>query len=190
MLSIFKSKRAGLFEQKAAAQAAFDREDARFAGEIDRLGGDPDVVAYRHAIKLEREIKLLEERRREAASAAREKIRALDGEICGAADSRIWQFIRWAIDEKTRLSKELMNRGVVERNSFGFQTGYILTNAAAIEGHLVALNSAIAAARCLETLPNDDAADALEKIRASVPIFDASKTEKIDCGPGLAAALL
>lgn len=188
MINPFKSKRASLLEQKAASAAAHEREDAQRGAEIDRLAADPDVLVYRHAIKLEREIKVLQERRREAASTAREKINDLDSEIRVAADSKIREFIRWAFDEKMRVSNQATSRGLVEKNRLGIEGGYLLTNAPAIEAHVAALNTAIAAAKRLEASPNDDAAGELEKIRAAIPIPDI-KAEKIPCDAGFAGAL-
>jgi hypothetical protein len=188
MLNIFKSKRRELIEKKNRLETDFERADAERAAEIARLEADPDYRVYCQAIEVQRKIGLLQVSRRQAASEARQEIAAVDAEIRASADENILKFIRWAQDEKLRVSKEIVSKGVLERNRFGDAKGYITSNARKIQEHWAALDTAITAAQRLASSPSEDVAVELQKIRAALPLFEA-QPERIDAPAALAAAL-
>jgi hypothetical protein len=188
MLNIFKSKRAALFDKKSQIQAEHERAAAEFAAALELLKDDACYKAWLRALEIQRDIKILEERQREATTAARRELAEVDAELWTSVGKKIRAFLNWAENEKSRVSRELSVKGIIERDRVDHPVGRLITNAPKVHAHVAALNAAIDDAKALAVSPTEDLDAALEKIRAAVPLFD-GETEQIDVTPGLASAL-
>jgi len=185
---LFKPKRKDLFEQRDNALAQGAAKEAKHRAEIEALEADPDYRSYCRALEIQRNLTVLRERYREAASAAQQKIREIENEIRAQDGGKIRVFIRWAQDEKERAGKQIVSRGLVERDRLGMPVGHIITNEKKISEYVDAVDEAINAAKRLELSPSDDVDAEIRNIRSALPMLDA-QPEQIDCDAGFAAAL-
>jgi hypothetical protein len=163
---------------------------AELAGQIARIDADAD---YQTVVRGEKKKKEREEYQRKL-DLVNYDLQLLDNaerqKRLAAADPRIEAAIRWARDEKIRTQKELSSRGMVEKTIFGFGSarGWIETNEPKINARVAALDAAIKQLESLKLSPVEDVAAEIARIQSIVPVLDVA-TERIECKPGMAAAL-
>jgi len=182
-----KSKRrAELIAQRESLLQQQERESAERLGQIAALELDTDYQVYLSALRVQAAIRKLQDAHFSANARARERLEQIDAAIAGEVDPRVAEFLHWASDERARIAKEENTGGVLTYSRAGLPQGKLLTNAPKIEAYISALDVAIHQAKKLAA--SDDAAAALAKIKANLPVPDVS-TEEIETSPAMAFCL-
>jgi hypothetical protein len=185
-MQILKSERQAKLDAWREERAKHERLKAERAQAIADARNDPDYLAMLRQQAAEKKLKGLTEQNWDLTRQEQGRINELEAAITEAADPAIPAYIDFLFDQRRQLANRIEVHGYSKKNFLGAQTGYVSTNKSKVDAAIAALDEAIVKTRALLLAPNDDATEALEAIRQSLPVVADLSPIDIEVSPHLA----
>ncbi len=168
---LFTDEHEQALDQLDAERAAFAKQDADFAAQLDALANKP-VGKIRELDDTRAEIAKVQEQRDRAAINHRIAEGQLTARARATAPAALDEALRRLLHERERTAKALVSRPFVERVVGGIASGKIETNGAKIHPRLAAIDAAVQSLDRLKVERVADIAAAMRQIQAAIPPFD------------------